>query len=618
MKRKELDRLSRLRESANDSARNFRTVYISYLVIALYIFSIVIFREKELLFRNGSLQIAIVNFSVPIRSFFIVSPMILLALHFNLLIQAVFLSRKVHQYASAIRTIHSLQLRPSSNDEKMEMRDLLFPAPLAHMIAGGDSDSIGKNLLLAVVLFSIMFLPPIILISIEVRFLAYQSKYITIWQSILVAIDVGLLWWLWPRITAPDEKWIQWFQNQWRRWLQNLQHTKIRKVIIIAVIIWGSSCILLYIFEEERVMTERVLVQEKPSPEILSAYLDTCGEKRCDEAAIDPGTPVWCKYARPLDLEERVFRDAYLSGVILCAVDFENAILNDADLSEAKLHGANFIDAELHGANLDEAELHGANLLGAELHGADLYDAKFRGADLRDAELYGAYLFKADLHGADLRKSDLYGANLQEVDLRGADLREAKFYRTNLKNADLRGADLREAKFYGTKLTGVNLAHADLRKIDFSEPNFSELYMQMTKSIDNPMILKKVLDRIENAKDHKILDNEALIALPSNKYSINDLHDFPYFYAYPEEKSIGDKYREKLAAYLVDDLACNDKVNGYVVKGIARRARDDDMLGPQLADYLLKAKCPAVMNTLPERLRADLEKIADLKKITGG
>ena len=664
MNRKELDRLSRLRESANDSARNFRTVYVSYLIIALYILSIVIFREEELLFRNGSLQIAIVNFSVPIRSFFIVSPLILLALHFNLLIQAIFLSRKVYQYASAIPTIHLLQLLPSSNGEKMEMRDLLFPAPLAHIITGGDSDRTRQNLLLAVVLFSIIFLPPIILILIGTQFLAYQSKFITIGQFMFVAIDVGILWWLWPRIAAPDKKWIQWFQSLSPIIivLTTLLTTLLTIFILISINLYDmrefpnrikpaipsphvmsiakqssslhddsdragpddrertsslSTWILntintIHISNTKYEFEDRELVQERPPPEILSAYLDTCREKRCDETVINSGTPVWCRYARPLDLEERVFRDAELSGAILCAVDFERAILNDAELLGAKFYGANFLNAELHGAVLDEAELHGADLFEAELHGADLYNAELHGADLRDAKLYAAYLFEADLRGADLREADLYGADLSEADLRGADLRKAKLYRANLTNADLRGADLREANLYGTKLIGVNLDHADLRKVDFSEPNFDELYMQTTKPIGTLKTLNQILKRIKNAEDHKILNHETLSALPSKKYSINYLHDFPYFCAYPEEKSIGDKYREKLAIYLVYGLACEDGSSGYVAKAIARRALADRLLGPQLAKNLLNAKCPAVANMLPEKLRADL------KEITGG
>ena len=591
MKREDLDRLNRLRESANDSARNFRTVYVSYLIIAFYILSIVMVREEELLFRNGSLQTAILNFSVPIKSFFIFSPLILLVLHFNLLIQAMFLSRKVHLYALAIQTIHSLQLRPSSNDGKVEMRDLLFPAPLAHMIAEGNSGRTRQNLLLVMIVFSsIILLPPLILIFIEIQFLVYQSKSITMWQSILVMTDIGILWLLWPRITAPDKTYIQWSYS--------LQQIKLIFVAMTMIFIFASSSISIWIDnifdnydwikdnldnKHKFVFYRSELVKERPPPEILSAYLDTRGEKRYDDAVIDPGTYVWCRYARPLDLKERAFKDIELSEAILCAVNFKNVILNSAELTESKLYGANFSSAKLHDASFVDAKLHGADLDGAELHGALLDGAELHGAYLTGAELHGAYLTGAELHGADLRGADL----------RGAVLRKAKFYGADLTKADLRGADLRGAQFYGAILAGANFDHVGMRIIDFSEPDdSSELYMQLKKTINNANILNKIQERMENAKNHW---DTRIDPLSTKRYYI----------------VLDNIYRKEFPTYLVDDLACKDQSSGYVAKGLARRALADGLLGPQLAENLLNAKCPAVANTLPEQLRADLEKITD-------
>ena len=600
MNRKNQDRLSSLRESANESARNFRTVYVSYLIVALYIFSIVLHREEELLFRNGDIQIAVINLSVPIASVFIISPLVLLVLHINLLVQAVLLSRKVHMYAKVI-----------CSPQKIEMLDLLFPAPLVHIVTGEyiDQKDIDYRktiqvLLQGIVVLSIVILPLTILIFTGKEFLIYQSKYhwIFIWQSIIMVIDVVFLWVLWPKIIAPNEKCTQ----------------MIRMTIAMSAVIYIIFGILnildiadgeaisihstlnkykLYKYKQYK-LENRELIQEKPQPEILSTYLDICRGKRCDETVIDPGSPVWCKYARPLELKGRVFRDAELDSAILCAVNFEDTIFNYADLSKAKLNGAKFINAELHDTLLVEADLHGAYLT----------EAKFHGADLTGAELHGADLTGAELHGADLTGAELHGADLRNVDLRGAILRKVKFYGADLTNADLRGSDLRGAKFYGAVLVRANFEHADLRIIDFSEPDF-ELYMLLKKTINDMNILNKIQDRIANAKNHRIsIDPLSTIR---RYYSIDDSHDFPHFVSYSGEKSIGDRYREKLAIYLVDDLVCKDKLNDYVAKGIARRALADDLLGPQLAENLLKAKCPAVANMLPEQLRADLEKITD-------
>ena len=89
-------------DAANDSARNFRAVYVTYLIIAFYIIAIISSTDDELLFRAGNVQMPIINTSVPVVWFFIVAPWILFLLHLNLLMQAVFLSTKVHRYTSRL------------------------------------------------------------------------------------------------------------------------------------------------------------------------------------------------------------------------------------------------------------------------------------------------------------------------------------------------------------------------------------------------------------------------------------------------------------------------------------------------------------------------------------
>ena len=130
-------RLDRLREAANESARSFRTAYAFYLIVALYILVIVSSTHQELLFREGDVQMPIVNVGVPVVWFFTVVPWLLVLLHFNLLVQAIFLANKVSQYAAA------LEGRVRSRNERSEALGLLYPAPLAHKVA--DADQRGEH-----------------------------------------------------------------------------------------------------------------------------------------------------------------------------------------------------------------------------------------------------------------------------------------------------------------------------------------------------------------------------------------------------------------------------------------------------------------------------------------
>lgn len=119
-------RVRELLQAANDSARLFRTVFLSFMIVALYVLIIALSASDELLFEDGPLRAPILNVSVQTSHFFIGTPGILLLLHLNLLIQAIFLARKVENYRQALPA-------EIGQSRRQEMLRLLFPVPLAHL-----------------------------------------------------------------------------------------------------------------------------------------------------------------------------------------------------------------------------------------------------------------------------------------------------------------------------------------------------------------------------------------------------------------------------------------------------------------------------------------------------
>ena len=518
--------LDRLRESANDGARNFRTVYTFYLIVSLYILVVVSSTDHQLLFRAGDVQMPIINAGVSVVWFFTAVPWILLILHFNLLIQAMFLSRKINRYVSALDR-HVLSVH-----ERTVAVDLLFPLPLAHKLSDSDRRRSTRILLDAMVLLSVVILPPFILIYTQVQFLPYQEEvYIWLHRS-AVAADVGLLWWLWPRIVMPDRGWREWWRDRWgvasakdrggQRPFVQYSH---RLPVAVALVVTVLSLIFIFVVadspggtmssliagpdswrdvllrDRKYDLSEDVLVEEDPPPEVLAAhYSATCQSDNtgilslCDESSIDTGSFFWCRRAKAFDLNERHLVAADLSGAILCGIKLEVTKLSGANLSEAKLYNARLSEAELHGADLSdaklysaelpEAKLHDANLKGAELDRVNLRNAELRGADLsqaqldtavlsgadlseaniRRANLRGAELYRAKLRGAELHDADFSGADLSEAKLHDANLRGAELYRANLRKAELRGADLSQAQLDTAVLSGADLSEANIRR----------------------------------------------------------------------------------------------------------------------------------------------------------
>jgi uncharacterized protein YjbI with pentapeptide repeats len=118
--------------------------------------------------------------------------------------------------------------------------------------------------------------------------------------------------------------------------------------------------------------------------------------------------PDWQRLSGTADARLRTVKGANLKGKDLRGALANNSFLARADLFRTKLQGADLLGADLRRANLAFANLQRANLAWANL----------QGADLAFTNLQRAFLFTANLKGAKLQEANLSGANLQRADLR--------------------------------------------------------------------------------------------------------------------------------------------------------------------------------------------------------
>ena len=457
-----------LLESANDSARHFRNVYTVYLTIMIYTFIIVLSTHQlSLLLDYRQLlmidkQLPFVNISVPTISFFTWIPWALLVLHFYLLIQAKFLFEKVHSYKQEINN------RLISKEDIRKAKMLLVSVPLVHILVEE------KAKFYLIVFLFLAALPLMVLISAAIKFLPYQDEAITTAHHIVILIYLSGLWYFKHHILRSHEKGTIWISS-----ITGIFGIIIFAFVVIFINFPGNRTYspIAASFHELKMVNEIMpnrlvlsgykLVRREPAPELLAAYIK---KQMCDENLIEPGSPIWCQYADPLDLRGRSLRKAQLQRTILC-----KATLQEADLTDADLWSANLTDADLSGANLIGADLFRANLTDADLFRANLTDADLQSANLTDADLQSANLIDADLSGANLTDADLSGANLTNASLVDADLTIAYLGDANLINADLRGANLIDAN-----LTRADLTVANLGKTNFSNAVLDKAILDFT------------------------------------------------------------------------------------------------------------------------------------------
>ena len=444
-----------LLESANDSARYFRNIYLAYLTVMIYILIIVLSTDQELLFRAGDKQLPLIHINVPIVAFFTYMPWALLVLHFYLLIQVTFLSDKVHLYRQGLYA----RIRSREGIRKAKM--LLAPVPLVHILVE-EKAKLKHAMLYLIVFVSLILFPLIVLIAAQMKFLPYQDELITWLHRVVILVDVFFLWYFWHHIFGSHKR-------------KTISIKSIAKLLVALALMFVFIAMFIH-FPGEKiyndftasfyklewvkkimpinrfVLLNRKLVEKEPAPELLAAYI----KEKTD--LIEPGSPTWCQYADSLDLKDRNFRKAQLRGATLC-----KAILQNADLTSADLRNANLIGAIFEGANLTDAYLARANLTNADLKGANLTDASLARANLTDASLARANLTDAYLARANLTNASLARANLTDAFL----------WRANLTDAYLGIADLTDASLARANLTSATLIFSDLTAANLSRTDFS-------------------------------------------------------------------------------------------------------------------------------------------------
>ena len=537
--------LADTRNAVNDAARVVRNLSLSFLLVGLYILILGAQTSHVQLLRGDPVQLPLLGVEVNIVAAYALAPVLLVILHANLIVQYVLLARRIEDFNWA------LTYSPQAVQEAECNR--LFPLPFVSLAAIQRPRGVVRLLLMAVVSVSLLHLPTFVLLWTQIRFLPYQHDYLTILHQSLIVTDLVLfvtfrraigaaftgtgnyglrwyspvVWWSlaililtffvavhrplgWIladpnsneftiQIPAPDGLQLARFQSNGLQPLGILlrgEDWPFEKDIGDDEF-WLDKLLQI---DRRLVVKARTLMLREPDPAIYVRYREEAenGDQETEANSNahllsddgDRQARLDRDHGEPLDLTDRNFRFADLSGSILPRVLLEKADFSNANLNQTQLPGANLRGARLQGAwlggaqlqdtNLGRAQLQGAFLAaGAQLQGARLGGAQLQGADLGGAQLQGAILYGANLQGADLGGAQLQGANLGEAQLQGADLGEAQLQGADLGEAQLQGADLGEAQLQGARLSGAQLQGANLWRtawtniMGLSSTNFS-------------------------------------------------------------------------------------------------------------------------------------------------
>ena len=483
---------------------------IFFILFCVYALLNVLATTDKNIYMLDSVKMPLLNIELPLISFYIVIPLFLLALQFNLLYM-------MHSHRELLQNAHKNSARELKNFPKG-----LYEGALLH------SNNAFLYKIVKLFLYLIVFYSPIaVLIAFYLRFGDYQNFALSSWHLILLILSVAVI-----------SLFADVFEFEGERRAVSI----ILKYLSIAFLISIISGLALYhykilhridksdftekdikFFEKfhselketglgiEELLYPRLVIENEvliPYDKELLTLLSNLKESNDTKLLMSN---------IPFKQSHRNFRLAKFGHSIMVKTDFKGAHLEGANLWYAELQGSNFMDAKLTSASLEYANLQGSDFEDANLTSADLEYAKLQrahlsfaklqGADLREANLQRANLSDAELQGADLRKANLQGAYLSDANLQGVHLCRAELQGANLSDANLQGASLYEAKLQYADLNRTKLQGAYFYKCDFRGAR------------DIGEIDKEALDREEAKKLKELVDNVYDFVLDKDKKS---------------------------------------------------------------------------------------------------
>ncbi len=499
-----------LLEAVNHSSDTAHTGWIIFLAIMTYfMIAVAGVTHKDLLLQTP-VSLPILQVDIQIAQFFQFAPVVLVLLHLGLISQLTLLARETLEFDTAVRLLEVSDQR--SHPLRLELNNFFF----VQAIAGPHRSAVMSLFLHGMSWLTLVILPVILILYIQVVFLPYHDVAITWTHRIALMIDVILLVSIGIFLTRPETSFFDAFVRTSSAHPLTFALTAVVLSLLVAFSFFFATVpgeamdrmtqsafsvahdgkdqagdrkfvtgfalpflstsedgALFGIFHRNLVVTDADLVSGKdlvPGQASLSLRSRNLRYAKLDRS----------------DLRQADLTGSDLEGASMIGADLRAARMPCADVTELLL-SENRVKAKCvnaRRANLTRARLDGSNLSGIDLSGAKLEEAKLEGAEmayalLSGANLSSAVLDKADLTGgvraegasfliASLQGADLTGAQLQRADfssaaLQGAVLNHAHLHGAILRDADLEAAAVSQAKLHGADMTGAHIAASDFR-----------------------------------------------------------------------------------------------------------------------------------------------------------
>lgn len=489
---------SRSREllhALNSTSQSARTSWLFFVSFMAYLFVAVASVTHTDLLLDSPVKLPLLQIEIPLGSFFLVTPLLLILTHFGVLLHHAILRSKATAFNDSLVGDESGD--PRSHNIRLEVSSYFF----SQNEAGPPKGILLVYLLNAMTFLTLNALPLLLLLYFQITFLPVHNSTATwlhrayLGLDILILLAIGfssVIRWKWGAI---------WSGSNLKMPTLSVAFFAITSAFSLCIAtlpsgtagwpdldmamtsIWPTSMPFNKDFRRCNPTSDRcafgltAFIFEQPVDYVSSRRPGFSRSLVVTEKTVG-GSPKASLRGR--DLRYATFDRSHFQGADFTAADLTGASLKRADLKDAifgcavrgkKLYEysteagerrVTWIDDEtcpsLVRANLSEAILSDGAINKAILRNANLSRVNMQGFDLRRVDLSNVELIRADLSGANASFAIFDGAQLNSLIARGA-----SFHGARLLGADLSGAYLDVTDLSSADFSGSNLASASLR-----------------------------------------------------------------------------------------------------------------------------------------------------------
>ena len=496
-----------LLEAVNRSSDTAHTAWLIFIGIMTYLMIAVAGVTHTNLLLETPVSLPILQVDIPLTQFFQFAPIVLLLFHLGVVSQLVLLARKTLEFDHAIRLLETTDQR--THPLRLELHNLFF----VQAIAGPHRSIIMGGFLHAMSWLTLVILPVVLLLYIQVVFLPYHDPAITWTQRIVLVCDVLMLVLIGVFLMRSEASF---FKAFFRTTASHPLSFLVTTIVLVAVTMF-SFFVATIPGERLDALGQNLYWQLKPDDEravpkyysgfvvpiipvdaegalfgVFRRNLVVTDTDLVSDKNVTEGEPTLKLRGRDLryakldrsDMHQADLTGADLSEASLDGTDLRNATLQCAELNALRLRNdrraakcaravaTNFSRAELSGALMTGIDARGAIFEEAILEDADIVEALLGGANFSQARLDKANLtggveaFGANFAIASLQGTNLNGARLLGADFRWASMQAAVLDYARLEGALLEGADLEAASLYKTRVQGADFKGANMAAVD--------------------------------------------------------------------------------------------------------------------------------------------------------